>query len=63
MPGYAPRRPKCHAQRRPRRRGCAGAEIPDATVELWPDATHSLPVEETAHLDRAILASMASHDG
>jgi hypothetical protein len=41
----------------------ARTEIPDATVELWPDATHSLPMDETAHLDRAILAFMASHDG
>jgi pimeloyl-ACP methyl ester carboxylesterase len=41
----------------------ARTEIPDPTVELWPDATHSLPMEEAAQLDRAILTFMASHDG
>jgi pimeloyl-ACP methyl ester carboxylesterase len=41
----------------------ARAEIRDSTIELWPDATHSLPMEETAQLDRTILAFMASHDG
>jgi pimeloyl-ACP methyl ester carboxylesterase len=41
----------------------ARTEIPDPTVELWPDATHSLPMEESAQLDRTILAFMASHDG
>ena len=41
----------------------ARTEIPGPTVELWPDATHSLPMEEAAQLDRAILTFMASHDG
>jgi pimeloyl-ACP methyl ester carboxylesterase len=41
----------------------ARTEIPDPTVELWPDATHSLPMEETAQLDHALIAFMASHDG
>jgi hypothetical protein len=41
----------------------ARTEISDPTVELWPDATHSLPMEESAKLDRAVLAFMASHDG
>jgi hypothetical protein len=41
----------------------ARTEIPDPTVELWPDATHSLPMEETAELDPEVLAFMASHDG
>jgi hypothetical protein len=36
----------------------ARTEIPDPTVELWPDATHSLPMEEAAQLDRAILTFM-----
>jgi pimeloyl-ACP methyl ester carboxylesterase len=40
----------------------ARAEIRDATVELWPDATHSLPMEQGAKLDRTILAFMAAHD-
>jgi hypothetical protein len=38
------------------------AEIPDPTIELWPDATHSLPMEQTTPLDRKILAFMATHD-
>jgi pimeloyl-ACP methyl ester carboxylesterase len=41
----------------------ARAEIPDSTIELWPDATHSLPMEQTAQLDRTILAFMATHEG
>ena len=41
----------------------ARAEIPDPTIELWPDATHSLPMEETAQLDRKILAFMDTHEG
>jgi pimeloyl-ACP methyl ester carboxylesterase len=40
----------------------ARAEIPDPTVELWRDATHSLPMEQTAQLDRTILAFMAAHE-
>ena len=40
----------------------ARAELPYPTVELWPDATHSLPMEQTATLDRTILAFMATHD-
>ena len=40
----------------------ARAEIPDATVELWHEATHSLPMEQTARLDRTILAFLAAHD-
>ncbi len=38
------------------------AEIPDASIELWPDATHSLPMEQAAPLDRTILAFIAAHD-
>jgi hypothetical protein len=34
-----------------------------STIEVWPDATHSLPMEQTAELDRAILAFMATHKG
>jgi pimeloyl-ACP methyl ester carboxylesterase len=41
----------------------ARSEIRDATVELWPDASHSLPMEQAAELDRRILAFMATHDG
>jgi hypothetical protein len=41
----------------------ARAKIPDPTIELWPDATHSLPMEQTASLDRTILAFMTTHDG
>jgi pimeloyl-ACP methyl ester carboxylesterase len=40
----------------------ARAEIPDPTIELWSDATHSLPMEQAATLDRTILAFMAAHD-
>jgi pimeloyl-ACP methyl ester carboxylesterase len=40
----------------------ARAEIPDPTIELRPDATHSLPMEQATTLDRAILAFMATHD-
>ena len=40
----------------------ARAELPHPTIELWPDATHSLPMEQTAALDRTILAFMATHD-
>jgi pimeloyl-ACP methyl ester carboxylesterase len=40
----------------------ARAEIPDPTIELWPEATHSLPMEQAATLDRTILAFMAAHD-
>jgi pimeloyl-ACP methyl ester carboxylesterase len=40
----------------------ARAEIPDPTIELWPDATHSLPMEQTAQVDRTILAFMATHE-
>jgi pimeloyl-ACP methyl ester carboxylesterase len=40
----------------------ARAEIPDPTIELWPDATHSLPMEQSAPLDRTILAFMATHN-
>jgi hypothetical protein len=39
----------------------ARAEIPDLTIELWPEATHSLPMEQAATLDRTILAFIA-HD-
>jgi hypothetical protein len=42
--------------------GVARAEVPDLTIELWPDATHSLPMEQAARLDRTILAFMATHD-
>jgi pimeloyl-ACP methyl ester carboxylesterase len=40
----------------------ARAGLPSPTIELWPDATHSLPMEQTAALDRTILAFMANHD-
>jgi pimeloyl-ACP methyl ester carboxylesterase len=40
----------------------ARAGLPSPTIELWPDATHSLPMEQTAPLDRMILAFMANHD-
>ena len=41
----------------------ARAEIPDPTIELWSEATHSLPMEETAQLDRRILGFMDTHEG
>jgi pimeloyl-ACP methyl ester carboxylesterase len=40
----------------------ARAVIPDATIELWPDATHSLPMEQNRTLGRAILEFMGTHD-
>ena len=40
----------------------ARAEISDPTIELWPDATHSLPMEQAAALDLTILAFMTTHD-
>jgi hypothetical protein len=40
----------------------ARAVIPDATIELRPDATHSLPMEQTETLGRAILEFMGTHD-
>jgi hypothetical protein len=40
----------------------ARAGLRSPTIELWPDATHSLPMEQTAALDRTILAFMANHD-
>ena len=39
----------------------ARAEIPDLTIELWSDATHSLPMEQATTLDRTILTFMATH--
>jgi hypothetical protein len=41
----------------------ARTEITDPTIELWSGATHSLPMEQAAQLDRTILAFMASHEG
>jgi pimeloyl-ACP methyl ester carboxylesterase len=41
----------------------ARAAVPGATVTLWPAATHSLPLEQAAPLDRMILDFMAAHDG
>ncbi len=40
----------------------ARSEIRDATVDLWPDASHSLTMEQAAELDRRILTFMATHD-
>ena len=33
----------------------AAQELPDGTVEVWPDATHSLPMQHAGALDRRIL--------
>ena len=41
----------------------ARTAVPGATVTLWPAATHSLPLEQAAALDRAMLTFMAAHDG
>jgi pimeloyl-ACP methyl ester carboxylesterase len=41
----------------------ARAAVPGATVTFWPAATHSLPLEQAAPLDRMILDFMAAHDG
>ena len=40
----------------------ARAELPYPTIDVWPDATHSLPMEQSAALDRTILAFMTTHD-
>lgn len=39
----------------------ARIQIPDPTVAFWPDATHSLPMEQAAPLDKALLTFMAAH--
>ena len=40
----------------------ARTEMAEPTIELWPDASHSLPMEEAAPLDRTILTFMTAHD-
>lgn len=39
------------------------ARIRDIRIRSWPGATHSLPMEFPAQLDREVLAFMAEHDG
>ncbi|MDL5160351.1 alpha/beta fold hydrolase [Actinomycetospora termitidis] len=36
----------------------AERDLPAATVRLWPDATHSLPMEEADEVDAALIALM-----
>jgi pimeloyl-ACP methyl ester carboxylesterase len=40
----------------------AEASVRDVRVRSWPGATHSLPMEFPAEIDREILAFMADHD-
>ncbi len=40
----------------------ARANVKDIAVELWPDATHSLPMEYPDRLDREALEFMAAHE-
>ncbi len=63
MPVYAALAGRSVMHNGARAAAVARAEIPDPTIELWPDATHSLPMEQTASLDRTILAFMTTHDG
>ena len=62
MPVYAALAGRSALHNGARAAAVARAEIPDPTIELWPNATHSLPMEQTAPLDRTILAFMAAHD-
>ena len=39
------------------------ARVRDIRIRSWPGATHSLPMEFPAQLDREVLAFMAEHDG
>ena len=40
----------------------ARAHVRDATVTLWPDTTHSLPMERPRQIDRALLDFMAAQE-
>src|SRR5690625_7792255 len=37
--------------------------LPDATVEVWPDTTHSLPMQAGEPLNRTVLEHLATHSG
>jgi pimeloyl-ACP methyl ester carboxylesterase len=37
--------------------------LPDAKIRLWPDASHSLPMERPDTVDTEMLEFMAEHDG
>ena len=39
------------------------AQVRDIRIRSWPGATHSLPMEFPAQLDREVLTFMAEHDG
>jgi pimeloyl-ACP methyl ester carboxylesterase len=39
------------------------AALPDATVEVWPGTTHSLPMQAGPDLDRTVLAHIDAHPG
>jgi pimeloyl-ACP methyl ester carboxylesterase len=62
MPVYAALAGRSIMHHAARAADVARAEIPDPTIELWSDATHSLPMEQAAGLDRTILAFMATHE-
>ena len=62
MPVYAALAGRSVMHKGARAADVARAQIPEPTIELWPNATHSLPMEQTASLDGSILAFMATHD-
>lgn len=37
--------------------------VPNIEVELWPDASHSLPMEDPERAGREVLAFLAAHEG
>lgn len=37
--------------------------LPDATVEVWPDTTHSLPMQAGEPLNRTVLEHLDTHSG
>ena len=41
----------------------ATAQIPEVTVQVWPKASHSLPMEHPTLVDRELLGFWAAHDG
>lgn len=40
-----------------------GEEIPGATVEVWPDTTHSLPMQAAGDIEPVLRDHAAAHDG
>lgn len=40
----------------------AAQALPDATVEVWPDTTHSLPMQAGEDLDRTIVEHLRAQE-